>query len=584
MFSFEMIKKINIILNKKEKRYMSFLVLLMLVGAILETLGVSMIVPLISIIFDKDMWNTNEVLKRFTTLFNIGSQRDFIIMMLCALIVFYITKNILLFFEYYLQAKFVCDSRLKTKTMLLKCYLDKPYEYYFTAKSGEILREISTDATNSYNIISQFLAICTELIVSVALIVTILIIDSTLAIIFAVVLLIEMAIIYKFIKPILRKAGKKWTDATAISHKWILQSIDGIKEIKVAQKEHYFVHEYKDSASEASNSEMISATFSNVPRLLIEAGTVSAVLLVIIIMLISGQNVEKLIPSFSAFAVAAVRLLPSVNRISGSLNTITYNMPALDNLIKTLNEVSNKEDKAETGETDLNDGAMCFSTKIELKNLIYKYPTASENVLDNINLEINAGNMVGIIGASGSGKTTTVDLILGLLDWNGGDICIDGKSLKENKYQWLKNVGYIPQNIFLLGDTIRANVAFGDSPEQIDEMKVWDALKQADIDEFVRSLPEGLDSEVGEKGIRLSGGQKQRIGIARALYKNPSVLFFDEATSALDMDTEEAIMQAINAFHGKKTIVIIAHRLSTIEKCDVVYKVENRKISLVKNK
>ncbi|MBE5851359.1 MAG: ABC transporter ATP-binding protein [Lachnospiraceae bacterium] len=578
MWIIEIVKKISIILDKKQKRYVIILVALMFIGAVLEMLGVSLIIPLISAVIETNFLEKDGYIQDISELLGIETQRDFLIIVMLLLIMFYIVKNVFLFVQYYVQAKYICDNKLVTKTRLLKCYLNKPYEYYFNANSGEILREISTDATNTYNIFSQVLLLFTELIVVVALIITVFIIDIMLAVVFVVVLIVEMAVIYAFIKPVLRKAGERWTSATAISNKCILQIIDGIKEIKVSQKELYFTQEYMQSAKIASDSEKVNTAVSNVPRLLIESITITVMLVLMIFLCLSGRDITRLIPQFSAFVIAAVRLLPSVNRISASINVITYNKPALDNLIKTFDDVRLDNKKREC----VCDGEKkaIFESEIKMKNVSFCYPTSNKFVLQNADMIIPAGSMVGIIGASGAGKTTVVDLLLGLLQQQDGKILVDEQNIQFRKNSWLKNVGYIPQNIFLLGDTIRANVAFGEEETQISDEMIWSALQKAELDDFVKGLPQKLDTQVGEKGICLSGGQKQRIGIARALYKNPSVLFFDEATSALDNDTESSIMESLNALRGSKTIIIIAHRLSTIEKCDLIYKVENQKIRL----
>ena len=279
-----------------------------------------------------------------------------------------------------------------------------------------------------------------------------------------------------------------------------------------------------------------------------------------------------LIPSLSAFAMAAIKLLPNINRIVAATNQISFLEPALDSIIKTLKEFQN-----ESVEESVCIKEISVQRDIELHNITFHYPDSNKLILNHANMKIQVGHSVGIIGPSGAGKTTAVDIILGLLKPQEGQILVDGENVLENKEAWLKHVGYIPQTIFMLDATIRENIIFGNDVEN-DEVRLWNALEDAQLADFVRSLPDGLETAIGERGVRLSGGQRQRIGIARALYRNPDVLIFDEATSALDNDTEEAIMEAINALHGKKTMIIIAHRLSTIRECDSVFQVEDGKI------
>jgi ABC-type multidrug transport system fused ATPase/permease subunit len=295
-----------------------------------------------------------------------------------------------------------------------------------------------------------------------------------------------------------------------------------------------------------------------------------------------GRDTESIIVSISAFAVAAIKLLPSANKINNQLTNIAYFEPffygASDNLLADISDKTIVYDAgAYTGEETIT--KLPISDKILLQDVTYKYPNTEKYIFDHMDMEIPIGQAIGIVGTSGSGKTTVVDILLGLLDMEGGMITADGADVntKANYPRWLGNVGYIPQTIFMLDSDIRHNVAFGVPDALIDDDKVWRALKEAQLDEFVRSLPKGLNTEIGERGIRLSGGQRQRIGIARALFDDPEVLILDEATSALDNDTEAAIMESINSLHGKKTLVIIAHRLQTIEKCDMVYRVESGK-------
>jgi ABC-type multidrug transport system fused ATPase/permease subunit len=278
--------------------------------------------------------------------------------------------------------------------------------------------------------------------------------------------------------------------------------------------------------------------------------------------------------------MAAVRLMPSVNRMSSALNALSYLEPALDKMVEHLTVA--EEWEKNHGQEESSPSArqkISLNHKVELSDLTYSYPNAESPVLDHANMEITIGKSIGVVGASGAGKTTAIDILLGLLVPQQGQVLADGVDIQEDYEGWLDHIGYIPQMIFMLDDTIRANVAFGIPKEEVDEEQVWRALEEAQLKTFVQSLPDGLDTTIGERGVRLSGGQRQRIGIARALYKNPELLIFDEATSALDNETEAAIMESINALHGRKTLVIIAHRLTTIAECDIVYRVENGKIT-----
>lgn len=568
----DVLKKFKIILTRKQKQKIVFIVFMMIVGAFLEVLGVSLIVPLISIILDKDFFVSNEMVVFVSGRLGINSANTFIIFMLLALAFVYAFKDIFLYFEYYIQLRFTRGNKIKARVNSMWIYLNKPYDFYFHAKSGELIREASTDVTNTYNMLQELLALATEGVIAIFLIVTVFIVDVTMAVFVTAILLIEVLIIYRKIKPILSKAGKKWTSSIANSNKWMLQSFEGIKEIKVGRKELYFLKRFDDYATESSNSEFISGLFSNVPRLLIEAITISSMLVIVAGMVLLGQEIGTVLPKLSAFAVAAVKLLPSANRISTSLNQLIYNKVCLDNVSATMLS-ADKKLKIEKKRV------MCERLKvtknIELKNIVYTYPGTDRKILNKANMNIPVGSMTGIIGASGAGKTTAVDLILGLLEGQEGDVLVDGVSISGKRNELLENVGYIPQHIFMLDSTIRENVAFGYDINEVDDNRVWECLSEAEMKSFVRGLPDGLETEIGEKGVRLSGGQIQRLGIARALYNDPEILIFDEATSALDNSTENAIIKSVNNMHGKKTIIIIAHRMTTIENCDIVYRVED---------
>jgi ABC-type multidrug transport system fused ATPase/permease subunit len=318
--------------------------------------------------------------------------------------------------------------------------------------------------------------------------------------------------------------------------------------------------------------------FNNSPKLLIETVCMAGLLLYILVLIISGADVSGMVSLFAAFGIAAMRLLPAASRINNQLTSMAFNEPFFFNVSDNLVEETSEEN------TDISyaiapNEKLPVTREVSFDNITYHYPNTDKLIFDKASVTFPIGKSIGVVGPSGAGKTTLIDILLGLLDLQGGRVLADDVDIKSHYRQWLANVGYIPQMIFLLDADIRRNVAFGIPEEEIDEDKLWYALSEAQLDEFVKTLPEGVNTGIGERGIRLSGGQRQRIGIARALYNDPEVLILDEATSALDNDTEAAIMDSINRLHGKKTLIIIAHRLQTIEKCDMVYRVENGKIT-----
>lgn len=574
------INKFRLILTKSQKRKIVVIVLMMLIGAGLETMSVSLIVPLITALIQTDSSNDNELIRAICGWLNIHSMQNLILVIIIVLIVLYIVKDMFLYLQYRIQIQFVCNNRVATQRKLMEVYLNRPYEFFLSASSGEIMQVIKNDTSGTFNLLTTLMSFFTEAIVAVFLIAAIIVVDPTIAFLAVILLSIEILLIYKGVKPTLKKAGQTYQYNNAVANTWILQSIAGVKEMKIANKEKFFIEEYAKYSSKAVEAEKSYIVLGNAPRLIIEAGTIGGILGFIGLMVYNGKDVSALLPQLSAFAVAAVRLLPSANKMSTALNSIAYQEPQLDKTIENLRVAQAFMDEDEKKSISGKDSKerITLEKECRLQQIEFAYPNAASNVLDKVDMIIPVGMSIGIIGPSGAGKTTVVDILLGLLHAQKGNVLSDGKNIQLNYDSWLKHLAYIPQMIYLLDDTIRANVAFGLHEKEIDDEQVWRALDEAQLGDFVRSLPDGVNTTIGERGIRLSGGQRQRLGIARALYTKPELLVFDEATSALDNETEASIMDGINSLHGKKTIIIIAHRLTTIKECDIVYKVENGKV------
>ncbi|WP_337664731.1 ABC transporter ATP-binding protein, partial [Suilimivivens sp.] len=311
---------------------------------------------------------------------------------------------------------------------------------------------------------------------------------------------------------------------------------------------------------------------------LIETVFIVSVLGFLVVYINGGGDITAMVTTISAFAIAAVRVLPSVNRINTYITEIAYTQPSLDFVYDNLQEGMKTDAMLAERKAYSQVEKLKLDHQIELDHISFHYPDSDKNIFEDAHMIIPKGKSVGIIGTSGAGKSTIVDILLGLLHAQTGMITCDGVDIFKNYESWLAQIGYIPQSIYLIDESIRDNIAFGIDADKIDEKRIWEVLEEAQLKEFVEELPEGLDTTIGDRGVRLSGGQRQRIGIARALYNDPEILVFDEATSALDNDTEAAVMEAVNSFHGRKTMIIIAHRLNTIEKCDMIYKVENMKL------
>lgn len=567
------VRKINSLLDTEEKRRARLFLLIATVGAFFEMLGVSLTVPLVTAIMKPEIVTENAVIADVCADLGIADHRGFIILCILVMLAVYIIKALFLVFRNSYTRKYVYQSRFRMQQKVFRAILKKPYAYYLNAESGEILRVVRSDVNNTYSLLNMLLSLVSELIVSLAIIAVVIVINPLMTLLIAGVISLILLIVMKIVKPIVREEGIRTNRSVAKAYKWLLQAIQGIKEIKVTGREAFFEENFEQTSIEQAESEKRYAVISGLPRILMELGCIASALIAMLIMVLSGSELQRLVPAFSAFAMAAVKLMPAFSSVMNSVNAVSYYEPSVDRLIESLGEIEEAE------ETDNADGReISFTDKVELKDVTFRYKPEAPAVLENASMVIPAGHTVGIVGASGAGKTTAVDIMLGLLTPEKGCVLADGVRVPENCPSWLSLIGYIPQSIFLLDGSIRDNIVFGS--ENADDAKVWRALEDASLADFVRSQPEGPDTQIGERGIRLSGGQRQRLGIARALYSDPELLIFDEATSSLDGETEAAILESIKALHGRKTMIIIAHRQESIENCDMVYRVEKGKIAV----
>ncbi len=573
----EILKKIMLLFDKKQKRQMLGLILMMFVGAALETAGILLVMSVVYMLVSPEAIETNRFMSAAYKAVGLN-YRGFTILVMCLLILAFVLKNLYLFIQWKATYAFIFRNQFRTSERLMRNYIKRDYEYFLFADTAVVQRSITSDVNNMYGLVQALLTMASEGIVVIALVVTIMNIAPFMCLLVGGLLAIVMFVITKLLKPVMEKAGKDNQDFYSGLFKWISQTVQGIKEIKITGTEKYFVDSYIKCGNGYVNAVQKYTLFNNTPKLLIETVCISGMIGYLLIKILSGGDLASEVPALGAMAAAAYKLLPSANKINNQLNAVSYFRPFLMNVSDNLQEeIDNSKVDMSFAEAPVS--KLEIKKTIELKNIKYKYPQTDRYIFNDASMSIPVGAAVGVIGPSGAGKTTIIDILLGLLNIESGGIFADGRNIRDNFRGWLKNVGYIPQMIYMLDGTIRQNVAFGVPKEKLSEERVWAVLEEAHLADYIRSLPDGLDTEIGERGIRLSGGQRQRIGIARALYNDPEVLILDEATSALDNDTEAAIMESINALHGKKTLIIIAHRLQTIEKCDMVYKVENAEIT-----
>lgn len=575
----DIFKKLNYILDKKQKINIVVLAVMIFIGGILETLSISAMLPVVWVIIDAESVQQNKYCQWIMELLHIQNMQGFIIMLLVALMIMYILKNAYLLLLTSEQNRFISVNRNRLISQVLREFLNRPYEFYLDADIPTVFRLTDSDIPNVFGILMAIISLASEVVVFVLICGVLIVTDWKLVLVLIFISGIVTLVLFKVLKPKLNSLGMTNQAIQSRIAKWRIQAIYGIKDVKVLHRESFFADNYESNGKIGAKLNQKYAIINALPRILIETIFMVSILGYLVVCVALGDDMTQMLPTLTAFGLAAVRLLPCVNRINTYLTDISYFRPCLDYVYENMNinEISKK-----TNQTLLPVDAtktMKLRNRIELKDIVYAYPNTDTLIFNHADMEIPYGKSIGIMGPSGAGKSTIVDILLGLLKVHEGQILCDGDNVFDNYPAWLAQIGYIPQSIYLVDEPIRNNIAFGIGDDEIDDNRIWQVLEEAQLKEFIQTLPEGLDTTIGDRGVRLSGGQRQRLGIARALYHNPEILVFDEATSALDNETEAAVMEAINSFHGKKTMVIIAHRLNTIEKCDMIYKVEGGKIT-----
>ncbi len=569
-----MIKKLGFIFTAREKRNFFFLMIIIVIGSFLELLGVTAFMPFIDILMDENAIADTWWLSWLYTLFDFDSTETFLASLAGCIIAIYIFKNVFIAWEKNTIYRFSYNIQRRISTRLLKAYMSEPYTFHLNKNVAVLQRSMQEDTDLFAKGIIHAMEAAAEVVVCIAIGCYLFIVSRSITLIVVGLLLVCLGGFMYISKKYSSAIGRKSQDYKENIYKWMNQSIGGIKEIKVLNREPYFIERYDGYFAKYVRGLRLNRLIGILPKYVIETVCMTGLMAAVIFKLFLGQReMDEFIPQLAVFAVAAFRLLPSVGRINEHMSATLYSAPSLDLIYHDLKEVEELPQLAEKSDKEWK-----FQNILKIKNVSYHYPDGEENVIEKASFEIRRGSSVAFVGQSGAGKTTMVDIILGLLTPQMGKITADGMDIEKNITVWQREIGYIPQTIYLSDDTIRNNIAFGIPEEEIDEAAVEAAVEGAQLSEFVESLPNGLDTCVGDRGVRLSGGQRQRIGIARALYHNPEILVLDEATSALDNDTEASVMEAIDNLKGEKTMIIIAHRLTTIKNVDHVFEVADGKV------
>lgn len=568
----DLIKSVLKVFDGKQKRNLVGMALLILINSGLSLLGVSVLVPFVQAVTSPEQLLEKDIIKWLYDLLGLSDANQLVTLLAVLIIIVYVAKNGFIIFINNMQYRFSYYGKRDMQDKLMRYYIAKDYTFFLNHNSAELMRDINTDPEMFYAAVLNILQLASELCVCAVMIVFLFVTDPIITIGVALAMVLILLVFVKGLRKILARFGDDRRKYNANVFQCIQQAFGGIKEIKIANRESYFEEEFCKQNGLYTYTIKQNAFISSIPKPMMEALCVVGLMAAIAVrMNMTSTSSTELMSTLAVFAMSAFYLLPSANKISEYLGSIIHNGVVIHKMGEEYVKIRDLEIKSDA---DKDYKPVVLDKEICVENMTFQYPDTEDAVLKKVNVTIPKNASVAFIGPSGAGKTTMVDLILGVLKPQEGRIAVDGMDIKESYRGWHEKIGYIPQTIYMLDDTIRNNIAFGQK-EEIDDEQIWDALRQAQLDEFVKSLDDGLDTMIGEAGVRLSGGQRQRIGIARALYRKPEVLVLDEATSALDTETEAAVMEAIDSLQGKMTMLIIAHRLTTIKNCDIVYQVEN---------
>ena len=596
------LKEMLYILNRPQKLLCILVFILTCLGSVLECLGVSIIIPVVNMILEPEQLLGSDTVQKFSFLACLD-YNELVMLVIGGVIGVYLFKNIFFIFLSWFRIKFACKIQREVSIRMMESYISRGYQFFLQKNYGELNRGISEDTILVYRVLYSGFRFLSDFVTVILICIFMFFTDWELSFVMALMSLVCLLLIYFVFRRNMYKAGIKFSTSAAGASQAIYEAFEGIKDVLILRKQRHFVDCYEKNQIQLQLAQSKQTIGAEAPAYIIEGLCVSGLMAMVALRVISGDRSADFIAILAAFAIGAFRILPSLGRISASLNQVLASIPGVDSVYNNIVEAdqyavlhpeqtfSKSKETGMIARTIIDDKKVSVSSKdsvlsrkdvihfkesLVLKDISFRYNDNTDNVLEHMNLKIKKGQSIALIGSSGAGKSTLADILLGLLVPQEGMISIDGKNITEIADDWSDLVGYVPQTVFLTSGSIKENVAFGEEIEEIDEEAVREALERAELLEFIETLPEGIDTRVGDRGVRLSGGQRQRIAIARALYHSPEIMVLDEATSALDNDTEAAIMTAIDALQGQVTLIIVAHRLTTIKNCDVIYEVTDK--------
>ena len=574
-------EKLTYVMNRQQRLYGVIVLLMSMLGAVMELFGVSAVIPLIQAMVSPQQLMKNRAVSFFAGLFHIENSFHAIIWMLCIGIIFiYILKNGYLIVLSWARAKYSNKIMRELSVKVMRSYMKREYEFFLKNNINELVQGTNGDAGGVYGVIYQGLRMIEEGATIVVIGIFSLMTDWIMAAGVLVVALLSLLLTLGYMRERMRNLGTQSRSLGTRLNKYMLEAYSGIKDIIVMHRQSFFVNNYEQQYIKVQSNATATVMGNEIPAQLIETISVAGIMVAVAARVTHVADPAAYVAQLAAFALAAFRILPSLGRISNAFNSFVFSIPRLNRMYDNIRKVDAAEEEwnkkiALASEGKEKDDHIKFKESVDVVDACWHYSGAKEDVLHGLNLHIEKGTSIGIIGSSGAGKSTLMDVLLGLLRPQSGSVNVDGRNIYEIPLSWSRMIGYVPQTVYLTDDTIRNNVAFGIDYDKIDDEMIWQALEKAQMADFVKGLEKGLDTHVGDRGVRFSGGQRQRIAIARALYYDPDILIFDEATSALDNETETAVMESIDALHGTKTLILVAHRLTTIANCDYVYEIKN---------
>ena len=571
-------EQLKYVMDKGQKRGAFIVLFCMIMSSGMELLGVSAIYPFLQMVLDADAIQTKWYVQCIKSVSPDASAKSILIVMGITIMFIYILKNLLLLLSTYVQNKYAANMQKENTVKVLDAYLRRDYEFFLNTNSSIILRGISTDVSGVYQILLCFFTMIAEMLNVILLGVFLFITDAFITVSAMLLAGISFLVIIFGFKGKMKRAGQEMRQANAAKSQYSYQAVMGIKEITVLDRRKQFIDQFKEAAEVEARTSLINGFIMACPDRILEGVCIAGFMGIVSVEIAMGKELDNFIPVLGTFAMGAFRILPSISKISSRINSLVFFRPCLQSTYDNLREIREYNQESATKIVQLTesyDEKVSFQNSIAIKNISWKYLNTENSVLQNLSLTIQKGESVAFIGSSGAGKTTLADVIMGLLRPQSGTVEMDGTDIFTIPHQWARTIGYVPQSVFLIDDTVRSNVAFGLKRSDVSDERVWVALEEAQLKEFVKGLPHGLDTIVGERGVKFSGGQRQRIAIARALYENPDILVLDEATAALDTETENAVMESIDALQGSKTLIIVAHRLTTIRNCDKIYEIKD---------